>query len=196
MKLLLGIVLFASYLIALISAFLVFPYLWLVLSLILTALGGFYLYKYRFNNTGVSAIGIFTNGVFIALGQYLENYVPAISIPVNLFGAALTIPMMILFYYWKEGQRRVEVRVKHEKAEEIVVDMSIWQRYKVFRNIRKRKNELMVEKKIPTLLAWQYAYVEYREALEKEKEVNALYFVLGREVVLERNEYDQNPESS
>ncbi|MGA5691364.1 hypothetical protein [Cytobacillus pseudoceanisediminis] len=93
-----------SYFIALISAFAVFPYVWLPIGIVLALMGAWWLYRYKYKNRGVLAIALFTNGTFIALGQYLEFIVPAISILVNILGAILTIIMMLLWYYWKEGQ--------------------------------------------------------------------------------------------
>lgn len=184
-----------SYFIALISAFAVFPYVWLPMGIVLALMGAWWLYRYKYKNRGVLAIALFTNGTFIALGQYLEFIVPAISILVNILGAILTIIMMLLWYYWKEGQRHVQVRIKKEKIEEPSTDnTSPLAKIKILIKLLKKYRKLVKEKGYSHVLAFQFVYVEYQEEKNNKEVKNALDFVLGREVVLQRNEYDQSPD--
>jgi hypothetical protein len=193
MTLIIFLVLVLSYVISILAALMVLPLIWLPTGIILTIFGGILFYKYRLHNAGLISIAIFTNGVFISLGQYLEYYVPAISIPVNIFGSVFTFPIMLIFYYWKEGQRRVEIRVKQEKLiEEELPKFNAWDKFRLFLKLRKRKKQIAKSKGIGNILAWQYAYVEYKEEIEKQDELNSLDFILGKEVILQRNEYDQN----
>jgi hypothetical protein len=193
MTLIIFLVLVLSYVISILAALMVLPLIWLPTGIILTIFGGIFFYKYRLHNAGLISIAIFTNGVFISLGQYLEYYVPAISIPVNIFGSVFTFPIMLIFYYWKEGQRRVEIRVKQEKLiEEELPKFNAWDKFRLFLKLRKRKKQIAKSKGIGNILAWQYAYVEYKEEIEKQDELNSLDFILGKEVILQRNEYDQN----
>ncbi|MFS0783494.1 hypothetical protein [Bacillus sp. 1P06AnD] len=194
MGLIIGLTLIFSYGVSIVSAIMVLPFIWLVIGVILAVLGGSWLFVYKYNHKSVPAIAIFTNGVFTALGQYLESVFPASSILINTLGMVLTIFMMLLWYYWKEGQRHVEVRVKKEKViDEPAEANSIFERLRFLLSLRKRQKQLMKEKQYPSVLAFQFAYVEHKENEMKKEEKNALDFILGQEVELKRNEYDQSP---
>lgn len=182
-----------SYVFSLFSALYVFPYIWLPLGIMFTLLGLFWISQYTHRNRGVVSIALFTNGTFISLGQYLETVVPAISILVNILGVILSFVMMLIWYYWKEGQRHVQIRIKQEKAvEEVQKDTNIFQKIKVFIRLLKRQRSLVKEKGYSSKLAFQFAYIEYQEEKDKQEEKNSLDFILGREVILQRNEYDQS----
>jgi hypothetical protein len=190
-KLIIIVTTILSYLLAFISAIVVFPYLWLPIGLLFGLLGAFWLYKYTHKNRGVLSVAIFTNGTFVALGQYLETVVPAVSIIVNILGVVLTLVMMMLFYYWKEGQRHVQVRVKQEKMV-IEEEISSFEKLRLFITLLKKQRTLIKSKGYPKLLAFQFALVEYHEERANLAKNNAIDFVLGKEVILQRNEYDQS----
>jgi hypothetical protein len=189
-----GLTAIFSYLAALISALFVFPYLWVPLGISYLSIGLFGLFRYKYRKRGVVSIAIFTNGTMIAFGQYLESYIPGASIPVNLVGSVLSFLMMIVWYYFSEGRRHVEVRVKQEKVMKEEPKSS-------FENIRtliyfiKKTIEFRKNNGYPFFLAFQFVYVEYQEEKSTKSKKNALDFVLGVEVKLQRNEYDQSPEN-
>lgn len=182
-----------SYVFSLLSALFVFPYIWLPLGIVFVLLGLYWISQYTHRNRGVIAIALFTNGTFISLGQYLETVMPAISFLINILGVVLSFVMMLLWYYWKEGQRHVQVRIKQEKVdEEIKKDTNIFNTIKLLFYLKKRQKNLIKEKGYSRKLAFQFAYIEYQEEKEKKEEKNALDFILGKEVILQRNEYDQS----
>lgn len=183
-----------SYIASLISA--LFPYLivWLPIGLCLAIISLIWLVRYKFKNRAVLSIAMFTNGVMIALGQYLETIVPAISLLVSLLGGLLSLLMMVVWYYFKEGKRHVEVRIKREvEMVEYSEQQSIRDRLRELRMIKKRAKELSLEG-CEKILAYQIAWVEFAEEKALKEEKNSLDFVLGREVYLSRNEYDQSPD--
>lgn len=185
-----------GYVISLVSAIFVFPYIWLPVGVMLALIGVFWLYKYKYKNRGVLAISIFTNGTFVALGQYLEIIVPAISILINILGVIMSVLMMLIWYYWKEGQRHVRIRVKNEKVEEDSENHNpgFFEKAKFILFLIKKQEKYRKEKGYSRILAFQFAYVEFQEEKRKQEEKNALDFVLGKEVILQRNEYDQSPD--
>lgn len=194
-KLSIVVVMFLSYPFAFISALLVNPYLWIPIGLMMATLGLVGLYQYTYKNHGVVALAVFTNGTFISLGQYLETIVPAISILVNFIGILLSILMMVVWYYWKEGHKQVNVRIKREKVDSVPkAELSAIEKLQLFISFITRFKELVKVKKYSPLLALQFVYVEHQEKLHYKEEKNSLDFILGEEVLLERNEYDQSPD--
>lgn len=111
----------------------------------------------------------------------------------NFLGIILSVISVVIFYYWKEGQRRVQIRVKNEKAFEPVRNKTFLEVIKIAFKIVLRTISIKKEKGYSLILAFQFAYVEYHEDQMKKEEKNALDFVLGKVVILQRNEYDQSP---
>lgn len=147
--------------------------------------------NHLYANKGLIGVALITNSIFIGLGQYLEFYIPLISFITNILGVVLSIFSIVVFYYWKEGQRHVEVRIKNEKIEEVIQKPSLIGRIKLFITLSKKYKKLVKEKGYSKILAIQFLYVEYQEEKMKKEEKNALDFILGKEVILQRNEYDQ-----
>ncbi|MEQ2529170.1 hypothetical protein WMO40_21075 [Bacillaceae bacterium CLA-AA-H227] len=150
--------------------------------------------NYLYAKKGLVGVALITNSIFIGLGQYLEYYVPLISFITNILGAVLSIFAVVIFYYWKEGQRHVEVQIKNEKVEEVTKKLSLYEKIKLLIGFITRYRRLRKEKQYSTVLALQFLYIEYQEEKYKKEEKNALDFILGREVILQRNEYDRSPE--
>lgn len=178
-----------SLLISAVSAFIVQPYLWLVTGIILAVFGVIQFAKYKYHNRGVYGMGTFTIGVFVALGQYLELYIPLASIVVNFIGFICSIPLMVVFYYWKEGQKNVEVRVKRER--EVLSDnkRTFIQKIRIlvrFLQLFKTTNK---EWKWSFRLKKSYALLHQEQNYQGSK--NAVDFAILQEVTLNRNEYDQ-----
>ncbi|MGA5691363.1 hypothetical protein [Cytobacillus pseudoceanisediminis] len=89
----------------------------------------------------------------------------------------------------------VQVRIKKEKIEEPSTDnTSPFEKIKLLIKLLKKYRKLVKEKEYSHVLAFQFVYVEYQEEKNNKEVKNALDFVLGREVVLQRNEYDQSPD--
>jgi hypothetical protein len=168
------------------------PYLTFSIVIIYSIVGIYILSNYLYANKGLVGIALITNSIFIGLGQYLEFYVPLASFVTNILGALLSFFSIIVFYYWKEGQRHVQVRVKNERAEDIIKKNKP-SSIKIGYQLLKRQRQLVKDKGYSQLLAFQFAYVEYHEDQIKKEEKNAIDFILGREVILQRNEYDQSP---
>ncbi|WP_019156940.1 hypothetical protein [Robertmurraya massiliosenegalensis] len=157
-------------------------------------IGAYLLGKYLHGNKGIIGIALITNAVFIGLGQYLEFYISLISFVTNIMGVILSFIVMVIFYYWKEGQKHYEVRIKNEKVEEELPKVSIEEKIKLLITLLKKARKYHKEKGYSKKLAFQFAFVEIQEEKSKVEEKNALDFVLGKEVILQRNEYDQNPQ--
>lgn len=188
-----GIILVSSYFFSFISAMLVMPFIWIPVGIGYALLGLFWLYLYKYKNRGVVAMGIFTVGTFVAFGQYLEFYLPAASIVVNLFGSVLSLGMMLIWYYFKEGQRRLEVRVKKEKFEtEQIKEENIFDKIRHLKKILTLQKEVKKDTDYSSWMAFETAYVQYFEEIERQNQKNAVDFNLMREVVMMRNEYDQS----
>lgn len=185
------LLLIGSYALAFVSAMLVIPWLWIPIGIVTLLMGLAGLYFYRFKNRGVVAMGLFTVGTFVAFGQYLEYYLPAASIFINIFGVALSVIMMVLWYYFKEGHKRKEVRVKKEKFE--VEEMKVKEVGSVRFLWRVIRRYLKVKKAHPygNVDAWAIAYYEVDKELTDKPRMNAIDFDLARKVAMVRNEYDQ-----
>lgn len=175
--------------ISLISAFVVQPYVWLLIGIVLVILGAMQFAKYKFHNRGVYGIGTFIMGLFISLGQFLEFYMPLASIVTNFIGFISSIPLMIVFYYWKEGQKNKQVRIKQEKESVVVKEETLLEKlkfcYKIIKFFKDTGKDLSFWKRLGN------AYV----LADKEKNYvelkNAVDFHFIQEVQLNRNEYDQ-----
>ena len=152
--------LISVYIVSLFSAFLVKPYIWLIIGLFYSGYGMYSLAKNRYRNQGVVAIAIFANGLFIALGQYLERFFPIVSIFTNLLGVIASFLLMVVFYYWKEGQKKQEIIIRQTKVVE-VVKVSFATRIKT---VFKKLNEMQKFKKAHTvspLFTLKYAFIKF-----------------------------------
>lgn len=180
----------AVYIVSLVSAFYVKPYLWLVIGLLFTIYGMYSFTQNRFLNRGVASVAIFTNGIFIALGQYLEFYIPIASIFTNLFGFFASFPLMIVFYYWKEGHKKQDIIIRQKKVE-VVIKTSPVERIKIFIRILR---ELQQFKKTHSVSPWfslKYTIIKTIYLDQNIRKNNAIDFTLGRRATLERSEHDQ-----
>lgn len=193
-KPILALLTISIYVFSFISVFLTKPYWIISIAILYLFIGLFLLSNYLYTNKSLVGIALITNSVFVGLGQYLELYFPLASIITNLFGGILSIVSVIVFYYWKEGKRHVQVRIKNERQEEKPTKDGSLSKFKVFIRLLKRQRALVREKGYSHGLALQFAYVEYQEEQRKSEEKNALNFVLGREVILQRHEYDNRSE--
>jgi hypothetical protein len=167
------------------------PYSSLAISGIYLLIGIFLLSNYLYANKGLIGIAIITNSTFIGLGQYLEFYFPLASIVTNLMGGILSFVAIVVFYYWKEGQRHIQVRIKNEKVQETTKKENPLKKIKFLFQLLRKQRKLVKEKGYSNSLAFQFIYVEYQEEKSKAEEKNALDFILGKEVTLQRNEYNQ-----
>lgn len=180
------------YFFALITAMLIIPYLFITIAMIYLLVGIYNFVKNMYSNAGLLGMALITNSIFIALGQYLEFYFPLSSIATNVFGVIASIVTVLVFYYWREGQKHVKVRIKNEKRDESIQKVSILDRIKFLATLIKRQRQLVTDKRYSQMLALQFAYIEYQEEKTKKEENNSIDFVLGKEVILQRNEYDQS----
>lgn len=174
-----------------ISAFIVQPYIWIVIGGVLAIIGAIQFAKYKYHNRGVYGIGTFTLGVFIALGQYLELYIPLASIVVNFIGFIVSIPLMVVFYYWKEGQKKVEVRIKRERD-----NLADTQNKRTFiEKIRMIQRFFQLFETTNKEWKWSFrlkkSYALLHHELNNQSKKNAVDFTILEEVTLNRNEYDQ-----
>lgn len=182
------------YIFSLVSAIIVKPYWSISIAVIYLLIGIYIMSNFLYSNKGLVGIALITNSIFVGLGQYLEYYIPLISFLTNILGAALSIFSVVIFYYWKEGQRRVQIHIRNERLEDTQKKASKFSKILIVLKLFKRQRELIKEKGYPKMLAFQFAYIESLEEKMKKEEKNALDFVLGKEVILQRNEYDQSPE--
>lgn len=174
-----------------ISAFIVQPYVWLVIGCVLAIIGATQFAKNKYHNRGVYSMGTFTVGVFIALGQYLEFYLPLASIVINFIGFIVSIPLMVVFYYWKEGQKKVEVRVKREQ-EDLVNTPNKRTFIEKIRIVQRFLQLLKTTDKEWTLsFRMKKSYAMLHKEMNLIAEKNAIDFTILQEVSLNRNEYDQ-----
>lgn len=172
-----------SYMFAYLSA--VIPgILWWVIGGFLVIVGFTLVGLYRSSNLGVLAVGIFTNGVFLTLGQYLYKYVEGIQFLVVIFGYCLSIIVGIGFYYFKENQKDVTKLVKQERKEEIQSNSLKENLAATIHIIKKLVTNI---KKYGFKLGIKMTVVEEEEIVVEES--NSMDFILGVKVELERREY-------
>lgn len=182
------------YLFALIATVVIKPYLFIPLSLIYLLIGVYVLINNLYSNTGLMGVMLLVISTCIGLGQYLDFYFPLSSFLTNIFGAMFSLVAVVVFYYWKEGQRHVKVRIKNEKVDDSIQKVAILERIKFLASLIKRQRQIVKDKGYSQLLALQFAYIEYQEEKMKIEANNLINFVLGKEVLLQRNEYDQSSE--
>lgn len=179
-----------SLVISLVSAFIVQPFIWWIFGIGMTIVGVIQFARYKYLNRGVYGVGIFTVGTFITLGQYLEMYFPLASIVTNFIGFIVSIPLMVVFYYWKEGQKNVEIRIRHEKD-----TVGIDNKRTFIENIRIFNRFIQLFKTTDKEWKWTFrikkSYAMLYQELNQKELKNAIDFTILQEVTLNRNEYDQ-----
>jgi hypothetical protein len=134
------------------------------------------------------------NSLFYFLAVHLSNQFKPLGVFITFAGTIVSFIVMFFYFFWKEGKKRVEFVVKHERIDETekitIKDrlISLREKIKNLKLIHTRAKVIQAEGQSKKF-SYQLAYVELKRKQAWKAPKNAIDFAILKEVELKRNEY-------